>query len=331
MRIALDCMGGDEFALSRNVAGAVEAAGDGSLEIVLVGHQDAIEKELSKYGDSVPPFKIEHAAETVAMDESPSSAIRKKRTSSMWIAVELLKQKHAEAVMTAGNTGAAMAMAKIQLGTLRNVERPAITTPLPTPAGFSILVDAGANVDSKPIHLYQFAVMGSIYARNVCKRSSPRVGLLSVGHEESKGNQLTKETHALLKKSPLNFLGNIEGRDIFTGNVDVIVCDGFVGNIVLKSSESVAEMIEGLFRAELQKQWRGKIAGLLIKPLYRNFKKKLSHAEYGGAPLLGINGVCIISHGSSSARAIRNALFCARDFVIHNLNEHIEKALNEIP
>jgi glycerol-3-phosphate acyltransferase PlsX len=329
MRIALDCMGGDEFALSRNVAGAVEAAGDSSLEIILVGHQDAIEKELLKYGDSIPPFKIEHAGETVAMDESPSSAIRKKRTSSMWIAVKQVREKHAEAVVTAGNTGAAMAMAKIQLGTLQNVERPAIITPLPTPAGFSILVDAGANVDCKPKHLYQFAVMGNIYARNVCQRSSPRVGLLSVGQEESKGNQLTKETYALLKESSLNFLGNIEGRDIFTGTVDVIVCDGFVGNIVLKSTESLAEMLENLLRTELQKQWRGKIAGLLIKPIYRNFKKKLSHSEYGGAPLLGINGVCIISHGSSSGKAIRNALFCARDFVIHDLNEHIKEALAE--
>ena len=328
MKIALDCMGGDMAPLFRNIKGAVEAVTENDFEIILVGEKNAIEKELSQYEETLPSITIEHAEQNVSMDESPSSAVRKKRNSSIWIALQLIKEGRAQAVVTAGNTGAAMAMAKIQLGTLQSVERPAIATLLPTPGGFSLLLDAGANVDSKPEHLYQFALMGSIYATAVARRNSPRIGILSIGQEESKGNELTRQTHKLLSESPLNFIGNIEGRDIFTGKVDVIVCDGFVGNIVLKSTEGLAEMLESMLRAELKKGWRGELAGLLMKPLYKNFKKKLSHAEYGGAPLLGINGVCIISHGTSSGRAIKNALCCAKDFVNHNLNKHIEEAIS---
>ncbi len=329
MKIALDCMGGDEFALSTNLQGAIEALKEASLEIILVGDKTAIEKELSKYETVPAALTIEHASETVIMDESPSTAIRRKKKSSIWIAIELMKQNMAQAVVSAGNTGAAMAMAKIQMGMLHDVERPAIAVPLPTPSGSSILIDAGANVDCKPKHIYQFAVMGSIYAKYVWRIESPKVGLLSIGHEESKGNELTREAYKLFRDSPLNFAGNIEGRDIFTGKIDVIVCDGFVGNIVLKSTESLAEMLESLLRSELKSRWRGILAGWLMKPLYKNFRKKLTHSEYGGAPLLGINGVCIISHGSSSAKAIKNALLCAKDFVRTNLNTHFEEALRQ--
>ncbi len=327
MRIALDCMGGDVSPIVKNVEGAIEAVEEDGFEVTLVGKKNAIEKEVSRYGKTHLPLTIENAEETVAMDEAPASAIRRKRNSSIWVAIRLVKEGKAEAFVSAGNTGAVMAMAKIQLGMLRHVERPAIATLLPTSRGFSIMLDAGANVDSKPKHLYQFALMGSIYAKNYCRRDLPRVGLLSIGEEESKGNELTKQTYELLKRSHINFIGNVEGKDIFTGNADVVVCDGFVGNIILKSSESLAEMVESLLREELRAGWSGRLAGLLMKPVYRNFRKKLTHAEYGGAPLLGINGVCIISHGSSSARAIKNALFCAKDSLKYNLNQHIEEVL----
>ncbi len=327
MRIALDCMGGDVSPIFKNISGAMEAVEKDGFEVILVGEKDALEKELSKCAKTSPLLRIEHAEETVAMDESPSSAVRRKRNSSIWVAIQLVKEGKAEAVVSAGNTGAAMAMAKVQFGMLPHVERPAIATRLPTPEGFSILLDAGANVDSKPEHLCQFALMGSVYAQDCCGRDSPRVGLLSIGEEESKGNELTRETYELLKRSHINFIGNIEGKDIFTGNVDVIVCDGFVGNIVLKSSEFLAEMVESLLREELKASWCGRLAGLLMKPIYRNFRKKLSHSEYGGALLLGINGVCVISHGGSSPKAIKNALFCAKEFVEHNLNKRIEEAI----
>jgi glycerol-3-phosphate acyltransferase PlsX len=320
-------MGGDMSPIFKNVSGAVEAVEGGGFEVILVGDKNALEKELSKYAETSPLLRTEHAEETVGMDESPSSTVRRKRNSSIRVAVRLVKEGEAEAVVSAGNTGATVAAAKIQLGMLPHVGRPAIATLLPTPKGFSILLDAGANVDSKPENLYQFALMGSVYARNYCRRDSPRVGLLSIGEEKLKGNELTRETYELLKRSSINFIGNIEGKDIFTGNVDVIVCDGFVGNIVLKSSESLAEMFESLFREELGASWRGRFAGLLMKPIYRNFRKKLSHSEYGGALLLGVNGICVISHGSSSPKAIKNALFCAKKFVEHNLNKHIEEAL----
>ncbi len=327
MRIALDCMGGDVSPITTNISGAIEAIEEDDFEVILVGKKDAIEKGLSRHGKTHLALRIENAEETVAMDEAPSSAIRRKRNSSIWMAIQLVKEGKAEAVISAGNTGAVMAMAKIQLGMLQYVERPAIATPIPTSRGLSIMLDAGANVDSKPMHLYQFALMGSICAKSYCGRDIPRVGLLSIGEEESKGNELTRETYELLKKSHINFIGNIEGKDIFTGKVDVIVCDGFIGNIVLKTTESLAEMLESLLRQELKAGWSGRLAGLLMKSTYRNFRKKLSHAEYGGAPLLGINGVCIISHGSSSPKAIKNALFCAKDFLRYNLNKEIEEAL----
>jgi len=328
MRIALDCMGGDGSPVSRNVSGAVEAVEEGGLEIILVGDKDVLAAELSKYADSLP-LRIEHAGQVVAMGESLSSAIRRKKNSSIWVAVQLVKEGKAEAVVSAGNTGAVMAIAKVQLGMLPYVERPAIAIPLPKPGGFSILLDAGANVDCKPEHLCQFALMGSVYARDVCGKKSPRVGLLNVGEEESKGNELTKEAYRLLKQSNINFIGNVEGKDIFTEDVDVIVCDGFIGNIVLKVTESVAEGFRSVLHEGLKMGLRGKLAGLLMRRYYGDFKKKISRAEYGGAPLLGINGACMISHGSSSVKAIKNAILCGKEFVSHNLNECISETLEK--
>ena len=324
MRIALDCMGGDRYTFPRNLHGAIQAAKDDGSEIILVGDKSAIKNELSIYGETNLPLRMEHAEETVAMDESPSSALRRKKNSSIWVAVQLVREGKAEAVVSAGNTGAAMAMAKTQLGMLPHVERPAIAVPLPTPRGFSILLDAGANVDCKPEHLYQFAVMGSVYARNMYGKDSPRIGLLNVGEEESKGNELAKGAYELLERRCAGFIGNIEGKDVFTGDVDVIVCDGFVGNIVLKIGESLAKIVRNMLH---DAGLRGKLAGLLMKRQYVDLKRHFSYAEYGGAPLLGINGVCIISHGSSSPRAIRNALLCAKEFAKHNLNKHIEQAI----
>ncbi len=327
MRIALDCMGGDHPAVGRNVRGAMESLAGPEIGIVLVGRKREIQSELSELRAPEDKFEIVHADETVGMDESPASALRRKRGSSLWTVFRLIKEGKADGAITAGNTGAAMAMAKAQLGMLPFVEKPAIAVPLPTPAGVVTLLDAGANVDCKPKHLFQFALMGDIYSRNVCRVAAPRIGVLSIGEEESKGNELTKGVYGLLKESPVSFAGNVEGKDIFSGKADVIVCDGFVGNIVLKVTEAFAEILENLLLVELKKGLAGRLGGLLMKKSYKAFKKKITSSAYGGAPLLGINGVCIISHGSSSPAAIKSAVFTARDFINADLNRTMEKAL----
>ncbi len=317
-------MGGDNPALPRNIQGAVEAFREEAIDIILVGRNDEIEEELRRVAGKKTSFEIVHADGIVGMDESPAAALRKKQDSSLWMIFRLLKEGRADAAVTAGNTGAAMAMAKMQLGMLPSVDKPAIAVPLPTPRGVTILLDAGAHVDCKPKHLLQFAVMGNVYSQKVCNVASPRIGILSIGEEESKGNELTKEAYKLLRESSLSFYGNVEGRDIFSAKVEVIVCDGFVGNIVLKSTEGFAQILERLLGAELEKSWRGKLGGLLIRSGYKRFKRKISAAGYGGALLLGINGVCIISHGGSSPAEMKSAIFTARDFVKTSLNMGIE-------
>jgi glycerol-3-phosphate acyltransferase PlsX len=241
------------------------------------------------------------------------------------VAANLVKNGEAEAMISAGNTGAAMATAFFVLGKLKGVERPAIATLMPAVNGFSILLDVGANVDCKPSHLLQFAVMGSVYAKRAHGLESPTVGLLSIGEEDSKGNELTRETFKLLKASDLNFIGNVEGRDVFNGRVNIVVCDGFIGNVALKISEGLAEAMGTLLKKEIGDMISGQVGYLLLRPAFKRFKKRIDYSEYGGAPLLGINGICIISHGRSSAKAIKNAVRAAYNLHSSQVNKHIRE------
>jgi glycerol-3-phosphate acyltransferase PlsX len=319
--IAVDAMGGDDAPASV-VEGALLAAQDEGLTILLVGDEARLRDQVAAH-PAANRIRLVHAPTAVAMDESPSLVIRRRRDSSIWRATELVKTGEAHAVVSAGHTGASMATAFFLLGTLEGVERPAIATILPTLKGAAVLLDVGANVDSKPQHLVQFALMGHVYAQRVLGNASPRVGLLSIGEEDSKGNELTKEAFKLLKQAQINFIGNVEGRDVYTGDADVIVCDGFIGNVALKISEGLAEAIQQVLRREITQSFFGRLGFVLLKPAFRRFKRRVDYAEYGGAPLLGINGVSIICHGRSSPKAIKNAIRVARDFVAGDVNHHI--------
>lgn len=314
MRIALDAMGGD-FAPAVTVEGAVETVNESEdIEIALVGDEPSIKRELS--GKRYPPtrLQIRHASQVVGMDEPAMAAIRKKKDSSIKRAIELVKNREADAVVSAGHSGVAMAMALFMLGASEGVHRPAIATLMPTIRGPFVLIDAGANVDCDPENLLQFALMGNAYCKTMFNNPEPKIALLSIGEEDTKGNLLTKEAFKLLKEAGIRFIGNIEGKDIFMGHADVVVCDGFIGNIVLKTSEGLAEVILKMLKREIADVTTGRIGYLLMKPALRNFRKKTDYAEYGGAPLLGINGTCIISHGRSSAKAMRNAIKVAAEF-----------------
>jgi len=330
VKIAIDIMGGDRGP-GVIVEGALQAAKEFGVRLFLVGDQGIINHELSHYDLHGLDICVKHASEVVEMNEPPATAIRKKRDSSIRVATELVRSGEAEAVVSAGNTGAAMATAKILLGALNGVERPAIATILPTAREVALLLDVGANVDCKPRHLLQFAIMGYIYSKNILGVKNPKVGLLNIGEEESKGNELTKESFKTLKDGGFNFIGNVEGKDLYSGNVDVVVCDGFTGNVALKISESVAEMISSYFKQEIPKQFLWKLGYFLMKPCFKGFKKKVDYDEYGGAPLLGINGVCIICHGRSGAKAIKNAIKVATGFIQHDVNRHIQNSLAPSP
>ncbi|MGA1876373.1 MAG: phosphate acyltransferase PlsX [bacterium] len=327
MKIAIDAMGGDKGP-GVIIDGAMQAARELGVEVILVGDQDILNSELTHHNLEGLKISIRHAPEVVEMEESASIAIRKKKRSSIRIATELVKTGEAEAIISAGNTGAAMATAKILLGALKGVERPAIATLLPTVKGFALLLDVGANVDCRPRHLLQFAIMGHIYSKNILGVENPKIGLLNIGEEESKGNELTKESFKTLKNGGLNFIGNVEGKDLYNGEVDVVVCDGFIGNVALKISESVAEMISSHFQQEIKRKFLWKLGYLLMRSCFKNFKKKVDYDEYGGAPLLGINGVCIICHGRSGAKAIKNAIKVAASFIQCNVNHHIQSYLS---
>jgi glycerol-3-phosphate acyltransferase PlsX len=321
-------MGGDH-APHVEVEGAVLAAKEYGSQIILVGDAEIVEKELSKYAVKDLPIYVKQATEVIRMDESPSKALRKK-DSSMRVAFDLVKNGEADAVVSAGNSGAAMATAMVVLRKLEGVDRPAIATVMPTLKGACVVLDVGANVDCKPFHLAQFAVMGDVYAQFILKKDRPRVGLLSNGSEETKGTDITRETHAILKQLPMNYIGYIEGRDIFAGNADVVVCDGFVGNVVLKTSEGLADAIGKMLKEEILKSHLAKFGYLLSKEAFGRFKKKVDYSEYGGAPLLGIDGVGIISHGSSTPNAIKNAIRVAQEFASGGANsvllDHIKKS-----
>lgn len=332
MRLALDAMGGD-FAPAVTVEGAVETVNETSdIDIILVGDEPSIKKELASRKYPQSRLQIRHASQIVEMGESAILALRRKKDSSIKRAVELVKNNEADAVVSAGHSGVAMATAMLMLGASKGVARPAIAAIMPTLKGIFVLLDAGANVDCNPENLFQFALMGDAYCKTMYGIPEPKIALLSIGEEDTKGNLLTKEAFKLIKDSDMKFTGNIEGKDIFLGKADVVVCDGFIGNIVLKTSEGLAETIMKMLKKEISDMATGRLGYLFMKPALRNFKKKTDYAEYGGAPLLGINGACIISHGRSSSMAIRNALKVADEFsrkkVYEIITDEITNAYN---
>lgn len=329
MRVVLDAMGGDH-APSVNVEGAVETVNErDDIDIVLVGKEPLIRQELRNKRYDARRISIAHASEVIEMQDPPTTAIRKKKDSSIRIGIDLVKAGGADAFVSAGHSGVVMATSLLLLGTSKGVVRPAIATVMPTLKDTFILLDAGANVDCKPEHLLQFALMGNTYCKLLLGKSIPKVALLSIGEEDTKGNELTKEAFKLIKHTRLNFIGNIEGKDMFTGKADVIVCDGFIGNIALKISEGLAETILKMLKREITAVSTGRIGYLMMKPAIRNFKRKTDYDEYGGAPLLGINGACIISHGRSSAKAIKNALKVASDYASKRVFEAISTAIED--
>src|SRR6201993_301174 len=330
--IALDAMGSDK-APDPEIRGAILACRELPVRVHLVGPGDVLRRGLSATlnGEHLP-IHIVHASEHIGMDEKAAHAVRTKRDSSMRVGLKLVREKKVAGFITAGNTGAAMATAKMVLGTLPGVDRPALAMVVPTLSGSpSILLDVGANVDCKPHNLEQFAVMGDLYARSVLKISRPRVGVLSVGEEEGKGNDLTRETYALLKQLPINFIGNVEGRDIYNGNCDVIVCDGFVGNVALKTTEGLTKLVREMLKASLTTTVTAQVGALLSRKAFNAFKKRLDPSEYGGAPLLGVRGVCIIGHGSSNDRAIMNGIRVTAEFAWAGINDRIEREFTQRP
>ena len=328
MRVAVDAMGGDN-APGVEVEGAVSAAREFGIAVTLVGDTDRLRQELAKYDIQGLDIVLQHASEVVGMHDSASDAVRKKKDSSIRVAFELVRQGSADAVVSAGNSGATMAAGMFVLKRIKGIERPAIAQIFPTLRGMTLVLDVGGNVDCKPIHLVQFAIMGEVYARYAMGVEKPTIGLLSNGEEESKGNELTRETHAILKETSLDYAGYVEGRDIFSGAVDVIVCDGFVGNVVLKLSEGLAEAVGKMLKDEIKQSFLSKVGYLLSLKAFNNFKKKVDYAEYGGAPLLGIDGVGMICHGGSNVKAIKNAVRFAHEYAQKRINRRMAEKLEE--
>ena len=323
MKIVVDAMGGDH-APQAIVEGVVMAVREYDVEVILTGLSGLVEAELSKFEDRVElPIEVVHAEDVVEMHETPSKVLRNKKKSSIKVGLELVKDGHASAFVSAGNTGAVLAFATFTLRPLKGVDRPAIAIQLPTLKGPSILLDAGANVDCKSGQLFQFGIMGHSFAKYILGKDIPDVGLLSIGEEDSKGNEVTREAFHMLRNSHLKFIGNLEGKVVYQGNADVIVCDGFTGNIALKISESLAEMMGENLKRVFMTNWVTKLGHFFIKPHFANFKKLVDYSETGGAPLLGVNGVCIVAHGGSSSKAIKNAIKRAKELVEKKMNEHI--------
>ncbi len=325
MKIAVDAMGGD-FAPREVVQGALQAAMEYGISVILVGDEKQVLAELGK-ADTGGLVSVVHASEVIAMGEPPAVAVRRKRDSSIVRATQLVRDGEASAVVSAGSTGAAMASALIYLGRIKGVDRPAIAGIMPNENSFSLMLDVGANVDSKPANLLQFGIMGYQYAKKIMGIDNPRVGLLSNGEETSKGSETTLAAFPQLQGADINFIGNVEGRDIFSGGVDVIVCDGFIGNIVLKAGEGLAGMLLKMIKEEINKSWLAKAGAVLAKPALKALQKRLDYNEYGGAPFLGVNGVSIICHGSSKAKAVKSAIKLARDSVDNCLVEEIRASM----
>ncbi|MCR2100199.1 phosphate acyltransferase PlsX [Campylobacter upsaliensis] len=322
--IAIDAMGGD-FGEKPIVEGVIKALNIKPFNAILVGKSEVLKQLIPK---NLKHFvQYEEAEEVFSMEENATDALKRKDT-SIYKAIELVKNDKAQAVVSAGHSGASMSLATLRLGRLQNVLRPAIATLMPNITGTTLLLDVGANTDCKSENLFQFAIMGGVYAKEIMQIAKPRIALLSNGEEECKGNELTKETHQLMKKLP-NFIGNAEGRDIFNANIDVLVCDGFSGNVILKSCEGVAGAIFKILKADIKTNLISKLGAVLMKPSFMRLKKKIDWQEYGGAPLLGVKGCVIISHGKSDARAIQNAIFQALHFSEANINKAIENELSK--
>jgi len=328
VKVAVDAMGGD-YAPGVVVEGALLAVREFGLEVVLVGQQEAVEQELSRHGDHGPSLAVVPASQIVTMDESPSNAL-KKRDSSMQVAFEMMKRGEVQAVVSAGNSGAMMAIGMLVVGPLTEVARPAILIVVPSATKGTVIIDAGANVDCKPRHLVQFGMMGAVYAEQVLNISRPRVGVLSNGEEESKGNELTRAASDQLATTTLNYIGYVEGRDIFNGKIDVVVCDGFTGNVALKTMEGVASFVTDVLKGAFRNHFLSKIGYLLARSSLREAYRRLDYAEYGGAPLLGLDGIAIIAHGGSSPQAIKNAIRVANEFASHDVNRHMSEALGTV-
>jgi phosphate acyltransferase len=320
-------MGGDH-ASAPIVDGAVAAARHLTSGVLLVGQRDRIEAELARHPDAATlPIEVVDAPDVVGMHESPAAALRRKPSSSIRVAVDAVANGSAAAVVSAGNTGATVIAAHAALGLLPGVQRPALATAIPTMSSRAVLLDVGANAECRPAHLLHFAVMGAVYAQLALGIGEPRVGLLSIGEEETKGNELTRDAHRALKEAPVRFIGNVEARDVYSGVADVIVCDGFTGNVALKVSEGLAEMVEGLLRNELSSTFSTRVGYLLSLRAFRRFRRRVDYSEYGGAPLLGVGGVVIVAHGRSSAKAVRNAILLASRFSRDRLIAQIEQGI----
>lgn len=327
MKVAIDAMGGD-FAPEAIVVGTIEAVSEyEDIRVILVGDEKRINEFFKGRRYPSDRISIYHTTSVVEMNDSLSSAIRGKKNSSIYKTIDLVKDQQADAAVSAGHSGVVMATSLFVLGKLQHVERPAIATLMPSLTGHFLLADVGANVDCKPENLLEFAQMGSAYYEAIFDTASARIALLSIGEEDTKGNDLTKKAFKYLKNANINFIGNIEGKDIFSGNADVVICDGFVGNVVLKTSEGLAETILKMLKMEIANSTIGRLGYLMIKPSIKGFRAKMDYSDYGGAPLLGINGTCIISHGRSSARAIKNAIRVASETARKKVHEIIENNL----
>jgi len=327
MKIIVDAMGGD-YAPRVVIEGAVAAAKEYNIQIGLVGDEGKIRSLLGKFGYKGDGISVYPASEVIGMSELAATSVRKKKDSSITVGLNLVKEGIGDAFFSAGNTGAVVCAAMLGLGLLPGIERPGIAIITPSLKGISLIIDVGANIDAKPMHLLQYGIMADAYFRYILNRPEPKIGLLNIGEEESKGTDVIKETRDLLEKSSLNFIGNVEGKDLFSGKSDIILCDGFVGNVALKVTESVVETMQFFLKKHLLSNPLGKLGLLFLKPSLLRFKKELDYAEYGGAPLLGVNGVVIIGHGRSSAKAIKNAIRVAKEEVDRKFNEKILEAIS---
>jgi glycerol-3-phosphate acyltransferase PlsX len=325
-RIAVDAMGGD-FGPHIVVPAAVKAAREG-VAITLVGDEDSIRKELAANSAGGLDIDVVHTTQIVEMEDKPADALRRKRDSSIQVACRLVREGKADGVVSAGNSGATVACGMFVLGRIKGVQRPALASVMPTEKNPVVLIDVGANVDSKPSHLLQFGLMADVLSRDVLGVEKPTVGLLSIGEEEGKGNAMVKDSFDLFRSSDLNFIGNVEGRDIFTGDVDVVVCDGFVGNIALKLSEGLAGSMNKIMKRELKSSLLSKLGAMLSMRAFKRFKKVVDYAEYGGAPLLGLKGLAVVCHGKSNPKAMTNAILMAATFVTNKAHEHLAAGLD---
>jgi glycerol-3-phosphate acyltransferase PlsX len=331
MRIAIDAMGGD-LAPRPVVDGAIAAARQARCGLLLVGQRELVAREIDRRNDLHDlDIQVVDAPDVIGMGDAPAATLRRRPRASIRVAADLVASGEAAALFSAGNTGATVVAAHAALGMLPAVDRPALAATIPTRRRPAVLLDVGATVECRPPHLVQFAVMGSVFARVALGIEAPRVGLLSIGEEESKGNELTREAHRLLKATPFNFIGNVEARDAYSGEADVIVCDGFTGNVVLKVSEGLVETVDALLGEELSCTWARKVGYLLSRPAFRRFRERVDYSEYGGAPLVGVAGLCVVGHGRSSAKAVRNAVSLAARFAEAGFVSRVLREIEAVP